>query len=102
MLHGRHRCAASSAPVKALSFARTKRASIHVLLVSRHQHVACATCGLCTILQVLLKNADGALPLERGTKVLLTGPHATTTQDLGGKFVVNSLLSVNLLVSQPF
>ena len=46
---------------------------------------------------MLFKNVNGALPLERGTKILLTGPHATTTQDLGGKCVVNWLLSVRLL-----
>lgn len=36
--------------------------------------------------QVLLKNAADALPLKKGVKILLTGPHATTTQDLGDNY----------------
>jgi hypothetical protein len=84
MRHGRRRCADASGVAEALSFYRTK-----------------GICGLCANRQVLLKNAEGTLPLERGTKVLLTGPHATTTQDLGGK-CVETWFSTAILRIAPF
>jgi hypothetical protein len=41
---------------------------------------------LCVCAQVLLKNMQHTLPLDKSAKVLLAGPHATTQQDLGGNY----------------
>jgi hypothetical protein len=100
MLHGRHRCALPRTTTETARRRQPINTAFDLICSPAVNTCACScvtrVCDVYAKLQVLLKNIGAALPLKRGTSVLLTGPHATTTQDLGGKcceVVVQSLLA---------